>query len=386
MIIVENTDNKITIPVGIGVVQTDSMKNFYNTSDANITPQDVLVNKIGYGKYGKVTGTLNLDNEKQESYNSGYNEGIEIGRDEGYTTGYNNGEQVGYNNGYQTGQNVGYNNGVGAGRQEIIDEQSDANITPSKVISGYIGYGANNERVVGTAEALTSIDVAATGIKFGYSTFTQIPSYFDFSNVIDMNHMFANASKLLSPPSATNLPNIKDFQYAFNSCSALTEIPLYNTQDVSSFQNTFYGCAALTEIPPLNFDNVVNYRYMCYGCYKLVTVPAINSAKINGDIPSIVAYSPFYSCSKLENFGGFTNLGQGYTGSSNKNFYMGSILQALTRESMLNVFNGLYDMNLNTSYTGTPSLYVSKYAYQKCLPEDIAIATTKGWTIVEYNG
>ena len=54
---------KIAIPVGIGVVQTESVKNFYNTSDADATGADIVKDKTAYGKYGKLTGTLDLDAE-----------------------------------------------------------------------------------------------------------------------------------------------------------------------------------------------------------------------------------------------------------------------------------------------------------------------------------
>ena len=52
---------------------------------------------------------------------------------------------------------------------------------------------------------------------------------------------------------------------------------------------------------------------------------------------------------------------------------------------MINTFNALYDLH-NTTFTGTANFYVSKYPYAKITDDDIAIATTKGWTILEYNG
>lgn len=92
MIILENTkeykDTKLAIPVGIGVVQTESVKNFYNTSDADATSVDILIDKTAYGKYGKLTGTLNLGAEKEISYQDGYETGKTDGYDSGYSIGY----------------------------------------------------------------------------------------------------------------------------------------------------------------------------------------------------------------------------------------------------------------------------------------------------------
>ena len=64
---------------------------------------------------------------------------------------------------------------------------------------------------------------------------------------------------------------------------------------------------------------------------------------------------------------------------------MGTNNQALTHESMINTFNGLYDLT-TTSYTGTATFWVSKYPYDNLTEDDIAIATAKGWVISRYNG
>lgn len=435
MIILENTkeykDTKLTLPVGVGVVQTEAVKNFYNTSDADATSADIAKDKTAYGKYGKLTGTLDLDAEKEISYQDGYETGKTDGYDSGYSIGYEGGYNAGETAGYSDGYAEGLDDGIIDGRNQIIEEQSDANITANDVTKGKIGYGANNEKIVGTSEAITSIDVAASGIKFGYSSFSEIPSYYDFNNVTNVYRMFYNCQNLTSVP-LFNTSKVTNMDYMFTECRSLTTVPLFNTSNVTYMNNMFNNCYTLTSVPQFNTSNVTGMASMFQNCSKLTSVPQFNTSKVinmnnmfnNCDsltsvpqfdtsnvnnissmfndcdvltaIPELNCqsvtsafnynfYAPLAGCPKLESFGGFKDLGKTFTGSSSKTFYMGTNNQALTHESMINTFNGLYDLT-TTSYTGTATFFVSKYPYDKLTEDDIAIATVKGWVISRYNG
>ena len=79
----------------------------------------------------------------------------------------------------------------------------------------------------------------------------------------------------------------------------------------------------------------------------------------------------------ITNLGGFKDLGKGYT--TNDTGYSGlnlSTLPNLTYESVMNVINNLYDMNL-TSLTITPVLTLKSTVYNLLSDEDKAIATNK---------
>ena len=204
MIIIDNIDNKITIPVGIGVVQTETTRNFYNTADANILPSDILVDKVAYGKYGKVVGNLDLDAEKEISYQEGYDEGV--------VAGYDSGVEI----------------GKGVGREEIINEQSDANITPDDVISGKIGYGKNNEKIVGTVIPLSNIDVFGNGIVFHNWTMDILPPYYDFSNVTNLDNMFNNCPNFERMQGVLDAISVENFGKIFVDCPNISDISIYN--------------------------------------------------------------------------------------------------------------------------------------------------------------
>ena len=180
-------DEKIQFPVGIGIIQTEPVRNFYNTSDATATPSDIVVGKTAYSRYGMINGELDLQNEKETSYQEGYN--------------------------------------------DIISEQSDANITPDKVVNGYIGYAANNRRVVGILEAITSIDVAEQGIKFHNWSTEILPAYYNFMNVTDLNNMFNNCPNLTKIEDSMNCVSVQNFGQFFVDCPNITEFGMYNIKN-----------------------------------------------------------------------------------------------------------------------------------------------------------
>ena len=228
MTIIEKTDNKLTIPVGIGVVQTETTRNFYNTSDATATANDILVDKVAYGKYGKLTGTLDLIAEKEISYQDGYETGKTDGYENGYDIGYGNGYTEGETNGYNNGYNIGVADGVVEGKNEIIEGQSDATITPQNVLSGYVGYGKDNERIVGESDAITNIDVSANGIVFHNWTMDTLPHYYSFSNVTNLDNMFNNCPNFQIMQGVIDAISVENFGNIFVNCPKISNIAIYN--------------------------------------------------------------------------------------------------------------------------------------------------------------
>lgn len=392
MIILENTkeykDTKLAIPVGIGVVQTESVKNFYNTSDADATSVDILIDKTAYGKYGKLTGTLNLGAEKEISYQDGYETGKTDGYDSGYSIGYEGGYNAGNSEGYQDGYAEGLDDGITDGRNQIIEEQSDANITANDVTKGKIGYGANNEKIVGTSEAITSIDVATSGIKFGYSSFTKIPSYFDFSNVTNMDYMFANSKTqeftlnthnvvsmigIFQYCNLKNAPNldtskVTTMEKMFGWNYSLESIPLYDTSNVKSFYYFCESCTKLTSVPALNTSNATTMNDMFYNCSSLETLPEFNGGKCSN-------FNYFCTGNNLVNFGGIVDMGK----SSSITLTRFLTSPKLSYESCMNVINKLYDRASAGYSMATLSFNATPYALLSA--DDIAIATAKGWIV-----
>ena len=551
---------KLVIPVGINPSYNIDSNELYNTTDANVVSGDIISGKVAYGSDGKIIGSLDIEERVQESYNEGVQsqksklESITITENGTYSRedGYNNvvvnvpdlngSYDEGYSDGIATqksklesititengtysredGYNEvivdvpdlngnydeGYNEGVAIGRNEIIEEQSDATITPQTVFKGEIGYGSNNERIVGEFEFAEGFDFSVIGysqadsnecnntinediaysktlydawdpnktnasfqykddlkLKFapkintsnvtlmnamfsGCNILLSVPlldtskvtdmtgllsgcyylksiPHFDTKNVTimsqtfnycesltsvpllntskvtTMNAMFSGCQELTSVP-LFNTSNVTDmynlFYYCkkltsvplfdtskvtnmsgmFQVCNGLTSVPLFNTSNVTDMKNMFSDCITLENVPQFNTSNVTSMRNMFFNCKKLTTIPELYAGKVN----EIAYFCEYYgNILPLTNFGGLVDLGKGFNKSSysNERVLELSYCNNLTYESAMNVINKVYDMNLTDVTDATIKFHKNTKALLS--NEDIAIATSKGWTI-----
>lgn len=85
--------------------------------------------------------------------------------------------------------------------------------------------------------------------------------------------------------------------------------------------------------------------------------------------------------------GGFIDLGKGFLQNgtaTNHLMYFDNYMQNLTKESLLNIFNGLYDLNLLAfKFVNQPTIKLGAKNFARLTDEDIKIATDKGWIVIE---
>ena len=117
----------------------------------------------------------------------------------------------------------------------------------------------------------------------------------------------------------------------------------------------FNYCQKLESIPLLDFSSVTDMRFMFDNMGTNV----------------------------LTDLGGFKDLGKAYstTASANAASYelgMGG-LSHLTKQSVLNVFNNLYD--IATKGCNTQKIRLSASVYNQLTQDDLDIAINKGWNI-----
>lgn len=238
------------------------------------------------------------------------------------------------------------------------------------------------------------------------ASLTTIP-LLNTSNVKDMRNMFNGCSALTTIP-LLDTSNVTQMTYMFYNCKALTEIPTFNTSKVFDMSQMFYYCTALTTIPLLDTSNVTQMKSMFAYCSNLITIPAIDTSKVTTmyfmfnncknlttvpllDASKVVDVSSMFQyCSALETIEGLKNLGQAYTRkTANYSTYKLdlSVATNLTYESLMNVINNLYDLNQNTNLSVdgvcqyTQSLVLGETNIAKLTEEEIAIATSKGWSV-----
>lgn len=161
--------------------------------------------------------------------------------------------------------------------------------------------------------------------------------------------------------------------------SGFVEAPLYDTSGMEDFSEMFKSCKNLKTIPQYNTSNAKNF-WMCFqNCDNLEYIPLL-------DCSSVEVFHPFGSSSFFPSsprLGGFRNLGKSISddrivmlGESYYNVNFADI--DFSRESLVNVFNELYDLNVSGREPLT--IWLGGNA-SNLTDEDIAIVVGKGWVV-----
>ena len=225
---------------------------------------------------------------------------------------------------------------------------------------------------------------------FGYCSALQELPLINTSNVNSMVGAFMNCSSLKSIP-LLDTSNVTNFNQAFAYCKNLQEIPLLDTSNATTTYGMFSDCTALARIPLLDTSKVENMSNMFSNCYALETIPELNTSNAVS-VESMFSMSP-----KINNLPllDFTNVGNaanflGYNWDTNMaittlagfhnlriNFDVSNCIN-LTAESLMNIINEALDL---TTGGWTCTLTFGTTNIEKLTEEQIAIASSKGWTI-----
>lgn len=176
---------------------------------------------------------------------------------------------------------------------------------------------------------------------------------------VEFNIMFSGCTSLKTAP-LLNTPNGTDFSSMFSKCTFLKEVPLYKTSSGTNFRNMFANCTVLQTIPALDTAKGTDFGSMFLECVSLQTVPVLNTA--NGTNFTTM----FSNCDSLNKA---TLSGTKETISYTK--------CKLSRAALVDIFN-----NLASGVTAKTITITNNWGSVLLTPEDRAIATDKGWTIV----
>lgn len=204
------------------------------------------------------------------------------------------------------------------------------------------------------------IKVGENKIKLAFSTFTEVPDVFDFSDVTDMWSMFRDCTSLTTIPQM-DTSNVTTMWYMLSQCDSLTTIPEMDTSKVTQMSSMFWYCTSLTTIPQMDTSKVTQMSQMFEGCSLLTTVPEMDTSKVSD------MWGMFWDCPSLTDLGGFIGL---------KCDLDLSPCTALTHDSLMNVINKASDV---TEAPATLTLGVDNLA--KLSDAEKAVATAKGWTL-----
>ena len=196
-------------------------------------------------------------------------------------------------------------------------------------------------------------------------------SEFDTSQVTSMYEAFYQCSNLTSIDlTNVNTSKVTNMEMMFYSCGKLESVDLsgFDTSNVTLFESMFYGCNNLTSLDISNFDTskLIGLSDMFDGCNRLSDLYLnFNISNITyslGSFPYTFSY-----CFSLKNVVGKFE-------GTKYDLYLSDC--PLTAASAMVFINGL------ATVTEKRRLTLSRTTYDSLTPEQIAIATSKGWTVI----
>lgn len=199
------------------------------------------------------------------------------------------------------------------------------------------------------AEALKTIDLSTTGSLrkapyMFYKTHISTVPNINCSNVEIASYMFGDTD---ITEISLNMPHCVEGTGLFKNCKMLKTVNLEGFKYNEMTSEMFWRCDVLETVNGLDCSSVDSLNLMFYECYN------------------------------LKNINGLQNLGGGF--KSNRTLDL-SHSNLLTVESVQNIINNLYNLNLlKTVYKGTIKLHPDVFALVPA--EDIELATSKNWII-----
>lgn len=165
----------------------------------------------------------------------------------------------------------------------------------------------------------------------------------------------------------------KSCKQLFMDASYINVPPLFDTSRVTTMQQMFNGTTRLMEIPQYDTSKVTTFDTFIGGG-QLRSLPAIDASSAT-TFSYAFGYEEKYH---LRHFGGFINLGKQSTLNGTSSGFL-NYLPNLTKESIMNIINNLYDRAAAGFSVKTIKMHANHLAV--LTDEEKAIATNKGWTL-----
>lgn len=200
----------------------------------------------------------------------------------------------------------------------------------------------------------------------------------NFSDIYDSSTINLIASRINEEIAYTKSleeewnPDNTTIDHRYYQNDNLVYAPQFDTSNIENANMAYYGCASLQVVPDMDLSNCEDVMYLFNNCKALTDIGLII-------LPKASNLTGFVNgCPKLRNLRGFKDLGKDLGQNYSQVSLSLSYSPLLTHESLINVINNLYDLNLNGKL-GTLTLGTTNL--NKLTADEIAIATNKGWTV-----
>ena len=280
---------------------------------------------------------------------------------------------------------------------EFVDpETKEFDVVLNDVKPPYLFY--NNKKIERIDSSFIPTDTTSLYNCFnGCSGLTQLNvADWKTDNVTTLYNCFSGCSRLTSlDVSSWNVENVSNFQSCFGNCRGLTFLDLstWKTDSATSLYNCFDYCSNLTKIDVTNWnvENVTNLNYCFDYCSKLTSLDLstwkiVKVTSLSGcfyfcreltilklgewDLNNVTSFSNLFSnCSKLTDVTGVI---------SNIKYSISIKNSPLTNQSAMVFINGL-----SSEITSTQTITFNATTYDTLTEEQIALATSKGWSVVK---
>lgn len=208
---------------------------------------------------------------------------------------------------------------------------------------------------------------------FSNSDLTTLTGW-DTSNVTNMNSMFSQCKNLVYGPDI-DTRNVTITAYMFQYCTSLLTIPEYDLSNATNISGMFDNCSALKVVPHLNCKKATKWDSLFGSCSYLSKIGIIDSDSIS-NAERLLGYGNTTQPIEID---GFRNLGKSSSLSGTNGNYFLYAFEKLSRQSLLNIFNELYDRASAGYSVVTIKLHANHHAI--LTDDDKAIATNKGWAL-----
>ena len=194
--------------------------------------------------------------------------------------------------------------------------------------------------------------------------------------------MFYGCKEMITVP-YFDTSKVTSMERMFYGCKEMITVPNFDTSKVTNFGDMFTSCRKMITAPNFDTSNATCMEYFFRDCTQLVNIPEYNAEKVN------MIFRFLTESYELKNMGGLVNLGKAYTSKrANDSYYTLDVhyCNKLTHDSLMNIINKLYDLNLTYNVANGGTLYTQQLVIgatniAKLTSEEIAIATNKGWTV-----